>query len=61
VSDRDRWKEKVISMATDPPRIALFEGLADEAVWELLRAAQERQVKANMAFFAGITAELRTS
>ena len=48
-------------MATDPPRIALFEGLADEAVWELLRAAQERQVKANMAFFAGITAELRTS
>jgi CRP/FNR family transcriptional regulator, nitrogen oxide reductase regulator len=44
-------------MATDPPRIALFEGLADEAVWELLRGAQERQVKANMAFFrAGITA-----
>jgi CRP/FNR family transcriptional regulator, nitrogen oxide reductase regulator len=54
----DRSEEATISTAKDPPRIALFDGLADEAVCELLRGAQARQVKANAALFReGITAQ----
>jgi CRP/FNR family transcriptional regulator, nitrogen oxide reductase regulator len=47
----------MISKTAVPPHIELFEGLADEAVCELLRGAQERQVSANTALFReGITA-----